>query len=235
MKLGKYLLNDIYLANSYKAIKEIPDKSIDLIVIDPPYLIDSHGSGGAFGSDKQKYHNEVRTMSHGIEDSFLEELARVMKKINVYIWCNKNQIKQYLDFFETKLGCNFDLLTWHKANPIPTCNNKYLSDTEYLCFFREKGVRLEGNYYTKRKYYVTPHNRADKKKYGHPTVKPENIIENLIINSSYEGDIVADFFLGSGTTCAVAKRLNRKYIGFEIEPEYFRIAKKRIENETVSK
>ncbi|MBN2838334.1 MAG: site-specific DNA-methyltransferase [Fusobacteriaceae bacterium] len=231
MKLGIYEENKIYNEDSYLAIKKIPDKVIDLIIIDPPYLIDKHGSGGAFGSDMQKYHNEVRTMSEGIKINVLEEMVRVMKKVNIYIWCNKNQIYEYLKFFKEK-KCNFDLITWHKSNPIPTCNNKYLSDTEYVCFFREKGVKVSGEFQTKRKFYVTPLNTKDKNKYKHPTIKPEEIIKNFIINSSEENDLVADFFLGSGTVCLASKKLNRKYIGFEIEPTYFLIAKKRIEEYT---
>ena len=231
MKLGPYKINEIYNEDSYISIKNIPDKSIDLIIIDPPYLIDKHGSGGAFGAGVQKYHDEVRTMSHGVQLSILDELVRVMKKVNIYIWCNKNQIREYLNFFDSK-KCNFDLLAWHKQNPITTCNNKYLSDTEYLCFFREKGVKVQGTYKTKRKYYVSNTSVKDKRKYNHPTVKPEEIIKNLIINSSREKDLVADFFLGSGTVCSVAKKLDRNYIGFEIEPTYFSNAQKRIKNAT---
>lgn len=109
-----------------------------------------------------------------------------MKKINIYIWCNKEQLVQILNYFNDK-GCFLDLLTWHKTNPIPTCNGTYLSDTEYCVFAREKGVKIYGSYQTKKKYYITPCNVEDKKLYGHPTIKPLNIIENLVINSSVEG------------------------------------------------
>ena len=61
--------------------------------------------------------------------------------------------------------------------------------------------------------------------------KPLNIIQTLIFNSSSEGDIVLDPFIGSGTTAVAAMKEKRKYLGFEIEPKYFNIAKKKIENE----
>lgn len=150
-----------------------------------------------------------------------------MKKINIYVWCNKNQLRQYIDYFED-LGCSTELLTWHKTNPVPTCNNKYLSDTEYLLYFRKGGVKLYGSYATKKKYYVSPTNKADKEKYKHPTIKPLNIIENLIINSSQEGDTVLDCFMGSGTTGVACKNLNRNFIGIELDEQYFEIAKERI-------
>ena len=128
-------------------------------------------------------------------------------------------------------GVRMDLLTWHKTNPIPTCNGKYISDTEY-CLFFHKDAPVMGTYETKKKYYVTQTNVEDKKKYNHPTIKPLNIIENLIFNSSNEGDTVLDCFMGSGTTGVACQKLNRNFIGVEIEKKYFDVAKKRIEDES---
>ena len=214
-------------------MKDIPDKSVDLVTIDPPYEFAQHGGGGAFGSRKREYHNELEadTLTKGFDTAVLDELVRVMRKVNIYIWCNKEQIKQYLDYFE---GFNMDLLTWHKTNPVPTCNNKYLSDTEYLLFFREKGVKVYGSYQTKRKFYVTQTNKKDKDKYKHPTVKPVEIMENIITNSSQEGETVLDCFMGSGTTGVACVNTNRRFIGMEKEEKYFEIAKQRIEDAVFS-
>ena len=215
-------------------LKQLPDKSVDLVVTDPPYdFMSKHGSNnyagaGAFGTLGRTYHKELSNSNiiKGINNDVLDELVRVMKKVNIYIWCNKEQIKQYLDYFKEY---NMELITWHKTNPVPTCSNKYLSDTEYLLFFREKGVKIYGSYETKKKYYVTPTNKEDKKLYQHPTIKPLEIIQNLIINSSQEGDVVLDCFLGSGTTAVAAVNTNRHYIGFELNEEYFDIACKRLD------
>ena len=212
-------------------MKNIPDKSIDLVVTDPPYKLCSGGGGGAFGVDKISYHKSVsknEKINSGISNDILDELVRVMKKINIYIWCNKNQLRQYIDYFE-EIGCTTDLLTWHKTNPVPTCNNKYLSDTEYLLYFRKGGVKMYGTYDTKKKYYVTPTNKADKDKYGHPTIKPLDIIQNLITNSSQQCDVVLDPYLGSGTTAVACVNTNRHYIGFELDPQYYDIACKRLD------
>jgi DNA modification methylase len=213
-------------------LKTLPDKCIDLVVTDPPYEFASHGGGGAFGSAKRDYHNELEyaEITKGFNTDILDELMRVMKKVNIYIWCNKEQLLSYMEYFK---DYNMDLLTWHKTNPVPTCNNKYLSDTEYLLFFREKGVKVYGSYKSKRKYYVTSTNKDDKKKYSHPTIKPLDITENLITNSSQECDIVLDPFMGSGTTGVAAKKFNRKFVGFEIDETYFNIAKNRIEESAV--
>lgn len=208
-------------------IKDIPDKSIDLVVTDPPYLTKENVGGGAFGSKKRAYHGSIDNLTNNYDLRILDELVRVMKKVNIYIWCSKEQLYQYLDYFK---AYNVELLTWHKTNPVPTCNNKYLSDTEYLFHFREKGVPIYGSYATKKKYYVTPTNKKDKELYNHPTVKPLDIINNLIINSSKENDVVLDVFMGSGTTGVSCVKNNRSFIGIELDENYFNIAKDRIEN-----
>ena len=218
----------IFNEDCLEGMKRIPDKSIDLVVMDPPYLMTCGQGGGAFGRDKREYHSEIDPLTDNFNLKVLDELVRIMKKINIYIWCSKDQLRQYIDFFED-LGCKTELLCWHKTNPVPTCNNKYLSDTEYLLFFREKGVKIYGSYETKKKYYVTPTNKADKDKYKHPTIKPLDIIQNLIINSSNEGDVVFDPFLGSGTTAVAAVNTNRHYIGFELYEKYFNIACQRLD------
>ena len=69
----------------------------------------------------------------------------------------------------------------------------------------------------------------DKKQYGHPTIKPLNIIETLIRNSSKKGDVVLDPFLGSGTTAVAAVLNHRHYIGYEINEEYFDITCRRLD------
>ena len=222
-------------------LKQIPSNSIDLIITDPPYEIVAGGAGGAFGADKRDYHKAYAVLDcekhapggiicSGFDFAILDELCRVMKKVNIYIWCSKLQVRKLLDYFEDR-GCATDILTWHKTNPTPTCNNTYLSDTEYLIFARDKGVKVYGSYHTKRKYYVTPTNKADKAKYGHPTIKPLHIIQNLVINSSLEGDTVLDPFMGSGTTGVAALNTGRNFIGIELDETYYEIASKRLSEE----
>ena len=201
-------LNKIYLGDAYELIKQVPDKSVDLIVTDPPYEIVGGGSGGCFGVEHRNYHHQYKTLAtekhkreglriiansrrqgqnlncvcEGFDYSLLNELDRVMKKINIYIWCNKNQISSLMKHYEEK-GCNVDLLVWHKTNPIPTCNNKYLSDLEYCVFAREEGVKVLGTYETKSKLFESACNKEDKDNFEHPTIKPLSIIETLISNS----------------------------------------------------
>ena len=68
----------------------------------------------------------------------------------------------------------------------------------------------------------------DKALYLHPTIKPLNIIETLVSNSSREAEVICDPFMGSGTTGVAAVKANRNFIGIELNPEYYKIAEKRI-------
>lgn len=219
--------NYIECGDCLELMRQIPDESIDLIVTDPPYVIEFGGAGGIYRTGDKEYIEELRCMMNGFSEDVLDEMCRVMKKINIYLFCSQKQIIPLLDYFVKKKKCNYNIISWHKSNPIPACGNKYLTDTEYILFFRERGVRVYGTFNTKHTYYVTPINQSDKKKYKHPTCKPEMIVENLIINSSNEGDVVLDPFVGSGTTAYCAKMHNRQYIGFDISKDYVATATQR--------
>ena len=216
----------IYNLDCMVGMKDIPDGSVDLIIMDPPYDFGSGSGAGSFGYNARPNTHQLDSISKGISNDVLDECMRVMRTPNIYIWCNKRQLRQYIDYFDDR-GCSVDLLTWHKTNPIPRCSNQYLPDTEYLLFFR-KDAPLYGEYDTKSKYWVTGLNTKDRDLYGHPTIKPLDIIRRLVMNSSKEGDVVLDPYLGSGTTAVAAKTLKRHYIGFEIDPDYYNIAVKRL-------
>lgn len=78
---------------------------------------------------------------------------------------------------------------------------------------------------------MQPINSEDKRVFGHPTIKPLNIIQTLILNSTREGETVLDCFMGSGTTGVACAKLNRNFIGMEINEDYYRIASIRINEE----
>ena len=227
-------LNQIVQGNAYELIKQVPDKSIDLIITDPPYEITGlHSKKNGFFKWKgssTKYLNQLvsTNLGVGINLEILPELVRVMKKINIYLWCNKEQIYDYMTFFVKERKCNFEIIVWAKTNPAPFVGGHYLKDKEYCLYFWERGVKLSGTYETMKTFYTTSTNVEDKELYNHPTIKPLPIIENLIKNSSGGGEIIFDPFVGSGTTCAGAKELGQQYLGFEIDPNYYQIAVNRL-------
>ncbi|MGL5713406.1 MAG: DNA-methyltransferase [Paraclostridium sp.] len=211
-------------------LKELKSKSVDLVIIDPPYEMEI---GGGSWNKNREYFKQIEKWNKGIDNTVLDEIVRLMKKVNIYIFCNKNQIRQYLNYFddlgkEKKVRMNHDVLVWHKTNALPLCGNKYLSDVEYILFFREKGVKVHGSYATKSKVFTSLINRKDKELYNHPTVKPQFIVDALVENSSLEGDIVLDCYMGTGTTGASALSKCRQFVGIEIDPKHFETATLRL-------
>lgn len=256
-------LDTIELGDAYELIKEVPDKSIDLIYTDVPYLYKNGGGGSSdlgkrttkkrlelMGvcddfeemledktkrtqalSQGRKYAETLEqnsNMENGFDFAILDEFCRVMKHIYIYIWCSKLQIFPLMKYFIDEKHCIFEILTWHKTNPTPSCNNCYPPDTEYCLLFREKGTGMGGNMKTLKKYYISPINKEDKDEYGHPTIKPIQFVKDMIFNSTKKGDVVLDTFMGSGTTAVACKELDRHYVGFELNPKYYQIAIDRV-------
>ena len=223
-------LNKIIQMDCLEYLKSLPDGCVDLVLIDPPYLIDTKGRNEFLEKKmKKKVFDDLKYISKGITNDVLEEICRVSKKINCYIFCSKKQIPNLLNYF-IKKKCHFDILTWNKMNPVPLFNNTYLPDTEYILFFRESGAYFGGSYKTKRKFYVSNLNTADKKLYGHPTCKPVELLKNYIVNSSKENDIVLDCFAGSGSLAQACLETNRNFLCCERDEGYVKIANDRIEN-----
>ena len=213
---------EILYGDAYKLIKEIPNKSVDLIYTDVPYLYKNGGGGNSEISKRIIAKKQsIKDISNGIDYSILDEFKRVLKKLNLFIWCSKMQIIDILNYFA---DYNFEILVWCKTNPQPSTNNVWLPDVEYCLYFREKGVRLNDGYDLKSKWYLGAINQRDKRLYNHPTIKPLDLVERHIKETTQVGGVVLDAFLGSGTTAVACKELERNFIGFEINKAYYEIA-----------
>lgn len=131
----------LYCGDCLELLTRVPTGSVDLIVTDPPYQIDSTKGGGGIGRKMKNTQDELaeKGIVSGFDGRILDEMMRVCKVPNVYIWCNGKQIPMYLDFFVKKHKCNFDILVWVKTNAVPAFSNKYLTDKEYCLYFRRGG------------------------------------------------------------------------------------------------
>lgn len=225
---------ELFNCDSLEYMRSMSDKSIDLIVTDPPYEIEIGGGGGTINTIK-KFNKSLNQLTKDKIDcgydieTFNKEFVRIMKSINIYIWCNKKQIPKYFNFYVNERKCKFDIICWHLTNALPTYSNKYLSDTEYcLHFFKGKGKTFPKSYIDAQTFYISPKNQKDKKLYKHPTIKPLDLTRKLIRNSSEVGDIVFDPFMGSGTTAVACKLENRNFIGCELLKKYYDVAIERI-------
>lgn len=224
----------LYKGDCLELLPQIPTGSVDLVVTDPPYQIDVDGGGRSKLSARMKKMKADLindNLVSGFDAAILGELVRVMKNINIYLWCNAKQIPMYLKYFVDGLGCSFEILVWIKSNAAPLFNHKYLNDKEYCLYFRKDGYCNPESYELAQTYFLQPLNAKDKQLWEHPTIKPLNIIQRLVMNSSKEGETVLDCFMGSGTTGAACVRTGRNFIGMEINEKYYEIAQFRLKDE----
>ncbi|GHU57185.1 hypothetical protein AGMMS49975_22160 [Clostridia bacterium] len=226
---GVSVVDIIYNSDCMTGMRKLPDDCIDLIVTDPPYIMESRGCGFIRNRNVTAL-SEIQDagLADGFDTAVFSEFMRLMERPNIYIWCAARQIPVCIDFFVNENGCKFDIIIWQKTNPMPLFSGKWLTDKEYCLYFRKGGYCNPVTFDDARTVFTQPVNAKDKNIYNHPTIKPLNIIETLIKNSSREGDVVLDPFMGSGTTALAAAKNNRRYIGFEINETYCKTATERV-------
>lgn len=217
---------ELYKQDAYDWIKSIDDDSIDLIIIDPPYI------NTTTPITQWKHINEQITegFADGFDFAIFNEFKRVQKNFNIYIFCNKVLLFKLIEFFADSKYLT-ELLVWHKNNPPPMCNNKYLSDLEYVLYVRQRGTKLYNTYETSSKVFNSNASNAKqlKSKIYHPTLKPVDFINRFVINSSKPGDTILDCFMGSAPVAESCIINNRNFVGCEKLDKYFQVATTRIE------
>lgn len=235
----------LYNADCIEVLKTLKTNSIDLIFADPPYFLSNGGKSIHSGKvvsvnkgdwdDKSQYNDPMK-----FTEQWLSESYRVLK-FGGSIWVsgtvhNIFDVKNYLD----KIGFRIiNIIVWHKSDPPPLIYKNKFKFSYELIIFASKGFKHTFNYDSMFKVsneemqdvWTIPAVGMSEKKFGyHPTQKPEALLERIITANSNENDTVLDPFSGSGTTCYIAKKLNRKFIGIEKNKEYFNISKRRIDS-----
>ena len=147
-------------------------------------------------------------------------------------WKNMSYIVESLEKngFEIK-----DLIRWEKTNPMPrNRDRRFITDYEFAVWAVKKGGKWTFNRlsdtYERPKIVCGLTSKSEKVNGGHPTQKPVEVMEWLINRLSNESDLILDPFMGSGSTGVAALNANRRFIGIELDEDYFNIAKKRIED-----
>lgn len=223
----------LYNRDCMEVMKSLPDESIDLVVTDVPYRTTARGCAGNSGGMLQKEINKkgrVFNFNSINCSEYLPELFRVLKEgSHCYIMTNHLNLREMLNEAE-KVGLHFiKSLIWLKDNKI--MGKWYMSQFEYILFFR-KGKAVPINCCGTSDVLQVP-NKKLKDRDGinlHDTEKPVRLMEQLVLNSSKEGDFVMDPFMGIGSTGIACKKNGRNFIGIEIDPKYFYIAGERIKN-----
>ena len=236
--------------DSLLVLKKIEPKSIDMIFADPPYFLSGDGiscSAGKMISVKKGAWDEKINIKE--KHKFNRKWIRLCKEIlkdNGTIWIsgtmhNIYSIGMALEEEGFKIINN---ITWRKLNPPPNISCRaFVHSTETILWAKKdiKKYKHKFNYELMRKMnnnkqmkdvWETSLTKPSEKKCGkHPTQKPIELLEKIILASTDEGDLILDPFNGSGTTGIVASRLNRKYIGIEKEKEYLDLTIKRKESD----
>lgn len=227
---GEDELMKLFNDDCFKVFDDLLDKSVDCVITDPPYLMDTGGIGKTDLSERQKARrdNELNALSNFGKDNILklaEQVNRVCKKLNFMTFCSKDQIRFWYEAFPDVTPV---VMFWGKSNPMPLVSNTLLSDVEYALYFREEGVKCYANYRTASRFDITPVNKKDKEIYNHPTVKPLQIIKRYISFMTREGDTVLDPFMGTGTVGVACVQMNRDFVGIELDTKHYDMAVQRI-------
>lgn len=224
---------DLRHGDCLEILKNMPNESVDLIVTDPPYKITSRGSSGTMGGYwKEEQAKKGLIFNHNSISckEYLPELYRVLKdKSILYLMCNNTNLIEMLNVGED-VGFHFvKSLIWEKGNKI--CGKYYMNCFEYILLFRKGGDRPINDCGTPDILNVPIRKTSDINGNNlHDTEKPIDLMKILVANSSNKGDVVLDPFMGIGSTGIACKKLDRSFIGIEIEDKYFNIAKNRINN-----
>jgi DNA modification methylase len=206
-------------------------ETVDTIITDPPYELETHGKGSnKIAQRKQKQNKDLFFVSNGFDyEKCFNLFLKICKIPNIILFCSNKQLSKTMSWFENA-GLSTTLLVWNKFNAIPACNNTYINDVEFIVYVRGKKAPYNNgapiNVKHKIKTYPYPHMTIRE----HPTQKPVELIKELVQLHSFAGQTVFDPFMGSGTTGIACMENNRNFIGVEREEKYFNIAKRRIED-----
>lgn len=215
----------LYNGDCLEIMDNIDDKSIDLIITDPPYLINYQSNRRKKKDRFDKIKNDKD--NYILIQEYFKECYRIMKNNTaIYCFCSWHNI----DFFKREFEKYFKLkniIIWNKNNHgTGDLKGSYAPKYEFILFGHKGRTLLR----EKRISDVIDCAKIPSKKLTHPTEKPQKLLGIFIKQSSDESNIVFDGFMGTGSCGMVANNLNRKFIGIELDENYFNIAKERIEN-----
>lgn len=237
----KYTDNNVELRNQdcYEFLNGIKDNSVDLFFIDPPYTI-SKKTG--FKSVKTGVRRFAVETEFGEWDKTIIDLDRLcnlaykkLRKGGTFIcFYDLWKITTLKYHMETNKFKGVRFIEWIKANPVPLNSSRnYLSNSREIALL---GVKVGSKTFNTKYHngiYTYPIEHG--KHRFHPTQKPIKLITELILDNSKEGDLVLDCFSGSGTTMEACLNNNRKFVGCELDKEYYMKSIERISCEKENK
>ena len=242
----------IFLGDALEILSGIPDESVDLVFVDPPYNI---GKNFAGRKDKWKTDDEYLAWCY----QWIDLCIRKVKPDGSLYIMTSTQFMPYFDLYVRNKLTVLSRIVWAYDSSGVQAKKHYGSMYEPVLYcvkdknrytFNADDILVEAKTGAKRKlidYRKTPPQPYKTEKVpgnvwsfsrvryrmdeyeNHPTQKPVSLMERIIKASSNPGDLVLDPFSGTFTTCYVAQKLGRRFLGIEIQEEYFKIGLRRLE------
>lgn len=208
----------LYNDDCLKIMKEMTDKSVDISFTSPPY--------NRKRNDKYKnYDDDIKDYYKFLCD-FTDELLRITKKY-VFInlqknYYNKKDIFKYIGKYSDKI---VEIVVWEKTNPMPASGFNITNAYEFFFVLSDSALKSNTTY---TKNIISSSVNSNTTLKGHKAVMKQEISDYFIEKFTNISDIVLDCFMGTGTTGVSCVKLNRSFVGIEINEEYYNTAKERI-------
>lgn len=203
-----------------KLMKKIPNDSIDVCFTSPPY--------NRKRNDKYSFYNDTIEDYYKFLCNFTDETLRITNKyiiINIQKnYYNKREVFEYIGKYSDKIA---DIIIWEKSNPMPASGYNITNAYEFFIVLAKKPFKSNTTY---TKNHITTSVNSNMLK-EHKAVMKQEVSDWFIEKFTKEKDIVIDPFLGIGTTAISCIKMNRHYIGFEINPIYYKLAYNRIKEQ----
>lgn len=208
-------------------MSSIPDKSIDLILTDPPYNISQYSTGNISLPGREALNNDIAAWDNTPlnPEDLLYDFKRIIKPNgNIFVFTSYNLIGKWHEVFDKEFD-TFQYFIWHKTNPAPKIyKNGFLNSCEMIICLWNKGHKW--NFTTQNEMHnffespicMHPERLRSPK---HPAQKPIKLLKHIINIASNPGDIVFDPFMGVCSTGVAAKETSRRFIGCEIDKSYY--------------
>jgi DNA modification methylase len=257
-------LNGVVKSDAIKFIERIPDNSVDLICVDPPYNM-RKDVWDTFSSEQEFLKFSKKWIKAAV--------TKLRPGGSFYVFNTPENSAKFLIYLEQE-GLEFqNWITWDKRDGFAAPKSKFVPGAEAILFFtkpgsqhtfnfeevripydstsrinaaKSKGILKNGKRWFPNEngklcndvWHIPSERHANKvkgklKTAEHPTMKPIELIERIIRASSNEGDVVLDFFVGSGTTAVASKNLGRNYLACDSNANYVKLAKKRLAQDGV--
>lgn len=242
MEMSKYL-NKIICGDCLTVMKQMPDKSIDLVVTSPPYNLKNSSGNGMKDGRGGKWSNAALIKGYATYDdnmpydaycqwqkACLSEMMRLLKDDGAIFYNHKWRVQNGLIQDRREIVADFpvrQIIIWRRKGGINFNAGYFLPTYEVIYLIAKKDFKLA----PKANSYGDVWEFKQEQNNTHPAPFPVALIDRII--SSTTGRIVLDPFMGSGTTAVVAQGLGRDFIGIELSEEYCRMAEARIERDKV--